>query len=337
MGSERRLAAILAADVEGYSRLMGIDESTTLETLHKCRKVIDDLITTHHGHFVGSAGDSVLAEFASAVDAVKCAYDIQRDLWVVNSELQQNRRMLFRIGVNLGDIIIDGSDIFGDGVNVAARLEGLAEGGGITVSRSVYNQVKNKTDYTFDDIGTHSVKNITEPVSVYRIRTSPDDIPHHRISPGHKTILTGVFLGVLGLLILEAAGIWVWQTHYVDPEALAAASMKRNPSLTTAQREWLQTKFASQALGAGHHVPAMRGLPLHGRRARWQFRDGIAGHRDGAPSHGNRGPPCMRSLFPNPSPRDSSKSRSANGTPASLRAGAVRIRRTAAGAGAIVP
>ena len=249
--AERRLAAILAADVEGYSRLMGIDESTTLETLHKCRKVIDDLIAVHHGHFVGSAGDSVLAEFASAVDAVTCAFEIQRELWVVNTDLPKNRRMQFRIGVNLGDIIFDDTDIFGDGVNVAARLEGLAEGGGITVSRSVYDQVKNKVDYTFDDIGTHTVKNIAEPVSVYRIRTSPDDRPLHRISPGLKATLTGAFLGVLGLLILEAAGIWTWQTYYGGPKDLTAASMKRLPSLTIPQKERLQTQPLPKRLAPG--------------------------------------------------------------------------------------
>jgi len=250
-GGERRLAAIMAADVEGYSRLMGIDEHTTLDTLNKCRTVIDDLIGQYHGHFVGSAGDSVLAEFASAVDAVMCAFEIQRELWVVNAKLPQNRRMLFRIGVNLGDIVVDGSDIFGDGVNVAARLEGLAEGGGITVSRSVYNQVKNKVDYTFDDIGAHSVKNISEPVSVYRIRTSPDDRPHHRINPRLKSALTGAFLGVLGLLIVQAAGLWAWQTYFNDAGALTAASMKRLPSLTAAQKDRLATHPLPRRLAPG--------------------------------------------------------------------------------------
>ncbi|NQV98856.1 MAG: SUMF1/EgtB/PvdO family nonheme iron enzyme [Rhodospirillales bacterium] len=212
---ERRLAAVLAADVEGYSRLMGADEDGTLETLHKCRHVIDQLIAKCHGHFVGSSGDSVLAEFASAVDAMKCAFEIQRELWVINADLPMHRRMLFRIGLNLGDIIIDKKDIFGDGVNVASRLEGLADGGGITVSRSLYDQVKNKVDFTFDSIGTHRVKNISEPVEVYRVRMTPDDLPTHQMSTTKKSVLLGVISGFFALLLLQIGGYAIW-THFID-------------------------------------------------------------------------------------------------------------------------
>ncbi len=126
---ERRLAAILAADVVGFSRLVGEDEEGTLRTLGACREVIDGLVTGHHGHVFGSAGDSVVAEFASPVEAVRCAADIQRDLERRNADLLEDRRMRFRIGINLGDVIVEGDDLLGDGVNVAARLEALADAG----------------------------------------------------------------------------------------------------------------------------------------------------------------------------------------------------------------
>ncbi len=248
---ERRLAAVLAADVEGYSRLMGADEKATLETLQECRRVIDGLIEQYNGHFVGSAGDSVLAEFASAIDAVKCAYDIQRKLWAINTDLPINRRMMFRIGINVGDIIIEGRDIHGDGVNIASRLEGLADGGGIAVSGSVYEQIKNKVDYVFDDIGAQSVKNIADPVPVYRIRMTPDDRPHRRINPQTRAMLTGMFLGVLVLLVIEGAGVWAWLNLFRGEEIITAASEKRSPKLTTAQRERLTIAPLPKKLAPG--------------------------------------------------------------------------------------
>ncbi len=130
---ERRLAAILAADVVGYSRLVGEDEEGTLRTLGTCREVIDGLVTEHHGRVFGSAGDSVVAEFASPVEAVRCAANIQRDLERRNADLPEDRRMRFRIGINLGDVIVEGDNLLGDGVNVAARLETLADAGGMSV------------------------------------------------------------------------------------------------------------------------------------------------------------------------------------------------------------
>ena len=141
---ERKLAAILCADVYGYSRLMGEDEEATHRTLISHRKIIDSLIEQHHGRFVNSAGDSVLAEFASVVNAVQCAVDVQTALKARKRELLPERRMEFRIGVNLGDVMVDGDQIYGDGVNVAARLESLAEPGGICVSRTVHEQIRNK-------------------------------------------------------------------------------------------------------------------------------------------------------------------------------------------------
>ena len=170
---ERRLAAILAADVVGYSRLVGEDEEGTLRTLSTCREVIDGLVASHHGRVFGSAGDSVIAEFASPVEAVRCAVNIQRDLETRNAGIPENKRMRFRIGVNLGDVVVDGDNLMGEGVNVAARLEGLAEPGTVNVSGSVHEQVKNKLDVGFDFLGPQELKNIAEPVPVFRVRLEP--------------------------------------------------------------------------------------------------------------------------------------------------------------------
>ena len=166
---ERKLAAILCADVYGYSRLMGEDEEATLRTLSSHRKIIDSLIEQHHGRFVNSAGDSVLAEFASVVNAVQCAVEIQTALKAENATLPTERRMEFRIGVNLGDVMVEGEQIYGDGVNVAARLESLAEPGGICISRTVHENVSNKLPLEFEDLGEQAVKNIAEPVRVFRV------------------------------------------------------------------------------------------------------------------------------------------------------------------------
>ncbi len=171
---ERRLAAILAADVVGYSRLMGEDEEGTLATLNACRQVIDGLVNDHRGRVFGGAGDSVIAEFASPVEAVRCGVEIQQELETRNAELPEDRRMQFRIGVNLGDVMAEGENLFGDGVNIAARLEQLAEPGGIYVSDDIYRQVEGKVDVAFDDLGEQRVKNITKPVRVFRARLGED-------------------------------------------------------------------------------------------------------------------------------------------------------------------
>src|ERR1700674_5132554 len=166
---ERKLAAILCADVHGYSRLMGQDEEATLRTLTSHRKLIDSQIEQHHGRFVNSAGDSVLAEFASVVDAVNCAVEIQSGLNTENANLPPERRMEFRIGVNLGDVMVAGAQIYGGGVNVAARLESLADPGGICTSDTVHAQIKNKLALKYEDLGEQCVKNIAEAVRVFRV------------------------------------------------------------------------------------------------------------------------------------------------------------------------
>jgi TolB-like protein/class 3 adenylate cyclase/Tfp pilus assembly protein PilF len=178
VGMERKLTAILCADVYGYSRLMGGDEEATLVTLTAHRKIIDNLIEQHHGRFVNSAGDSVLAEFASVVDAVNCAMDTQTALGAENAKLQPERRMEFRIGVNLGDVMVEGDQIYGDGINVAARLENLADPGGICISGKVHEEIRSKLPLGYEDLGEQTVKNIAHPVHTWRVL--PDATTSHR-------------------------------------------------------------------------------------------------------------------------------------------------------------
>jgi adenylate cyclase len=166
---ERKLVAILAADVASYSRLMEIDEEGTLATLSAFRLVTDRLISRHEGRICGTAGDSILAAFGSALAAVQCAVDIQNELAHSNDDLEKDRRMQFRIGINVGDVMLKDGDIFGDGVNIAARLEGLADPGGICISRGIHDHVMKKLPFEFEDLGEQSVKNIAQPVRVYRL------------------------------------------------------------------------------------------------------------------------------------------------------------------------
>ena len=172
--AKRKLTAILSADVKGYSHLMQDDEEATVRTITTYRGVMSRLIQEHDGRVVDAKGDNVLAEFASVVDAVRCGVEIQKELKVRNEELPENRKMEFRIGINLGDVIEEEETIYGDGVNIAARLEGLAEGGGICISRMAFDNVKNKLDVGYEYLGEHSVKNIAEPVRVYKVLMEPE-------------------------------------------------------------------------------------------------------------------------------------------------------------------
>jgi adenylate cyclase len=181
---ERRLTAILAADVAGYSRLMGLDEEGTLAALKEVRReVTDPRIADNRGRIVQTAGDSLLVEFSSVVDAMRCAVEIQREMARRNADVAKERRIEYRIGVNLGDIIVDQNDIFGDGVNLAARLETLAEPGGICVSRVVRDQVRDKLGVSFEDRGEQQVKNIARPVRTYRALLTPDARPSSPPTP----------------------------------------------------------------------------------------------------------------------------------------------------------
>jgi len=174
---KRKLTAILSADVQGYSRLMGEDEDATIRTLTAYRELMSTLIQKHRGRVVDSPGDNLLAEFLSVVDAVRCAVEVQEELRVRNAELPEERKMEFRIGINLGDVVEEGERIYGDGINIAARVEGLAEGGGICISGTVYDNIKNKLSLSYEALGEHTVKNIKEPVRVYRMRIGPEAPP----------------------------------------------------------------------------------------------------------------------------------------------------------------
>jgi adenylate cyclase len=194
----RKLAAILCADVKGYSKLMGEDESYTVGALKERRKLFAENIQNHGGRVVNAPGDSILAEFPSVVSAVQCAVEIQTHIDDRNAELPDNRKMVFRIGVNLGDVIESEDAIYGDGVNIAARIEGLADPGGVSISRTVFNQVRNKLPYGYEYQGEHQVKNITNPVKVYKLLTAPDDAGK-----------------LIGMEPPVSASKWIWPTVVV--------------------------------------------------------------------------------------------------------------------------
>ncbi len=195
----RKLTAILSADVKGYSRLMGADEEETVETLKAHREVMGSSIQHHRGRVIDTVGDSVLAEFASVVDAVQCAVEIQQVLRAKNALLPEDRRMEFRIGINLGDVIEEGNTIYGDGVNIAARLESLAEPGGICISEDAYRQIENKLPLRYDYLGEHEVKNISKPIRVYCARIEADAGPS-KLSKEKKPARKGLSKTVMAIV-----------------------------------------------------------------------------------------------------------------------------------------
>ena len=209
----RKLTAILSADVEGYSRLMSLDEADTVVTLKACRAIISRLISSYNGRVVDSPGDNLLAEFASVVDAVQCALKIQDELKTNNDVLPADRQMAFRIGINLGDVIEDGDRIYGDGVNIAARIEALATGGGICISGSTYEQIQNKVPVGCEFIGRQTVKNIATPVPVFRIWKDPQATACTVAStarPKHKkSYLTAAVAAAV--VLIAAAAVVVYQ------------------------------------------------------------------------------------------------------------------------------
>jgi len=217
-GFKRKLAAILSADVEGYSRLMGEDEDATIRTLTSYRELMSTLIQKHRGRVVDSPGDNLLAEFLSVVDAVRCAVEIQEELRVRNAELPENRRMIFRIGINLGDVVEEGDRIYGDGINIAARVEGLAEGGGICISGTVYDSIKNKLSLGYKSMGEHTVKNIKEPVRVYRMRIGPEAATPvvREEKAGSRRWQKATLAAVVVLVVM--AGAWaIWNFYFHKP------------------------------------------------------------------------------------------------------------------------
>src|SRR5262245_1443374 len=252
---ERKLAAIFSTDVKGYSRLMGEDEVATIHTLTAYRTLIATLIQQHRGRVVDSPGDNLLAEFPSVVEAVQCAVAIQRELRVRNAALPLHRRMEFRIGINLGDVIAEGERIYGDGVNIAARLESLAEAGGLCISGIVYDQIKTKLALGYEDMGAQAVKNIAEPVRAYRVQLDPGAAVPAVSQQAERTVgeagrplpqQAGAArrvvawswrqgaLALMGLLLLLGGGVAVWQRAMHQPPTVAvpAPSILRAPRLS---------------------------------------------------------------------------------------------------------
>ena len=205
----RKLRAIMSADVKGYSILMADDEVTTVQTLKDYRNIMSACIEQHGGRVVDAVGDNLLAEFDSTVDAVECAVEVQKELKLKNQELPEDKRLEFRIGVNIGDVIQDGDSIFGDGVNIAARIEGLADGGGVCVSRNAYDHIKNKLSLGYEFLGEHPVKNISEPVAVYKVLMDEKDagklIGEEKKTP--KAKWTGIAAAAITIILL----VIVWQ------------------------------------------------------------------------------------------------------------------------------
>ena len=278
---ERKLTAILCADVYGYSRLMGEDEEATLQTLSAYRKIIDGLIETHRGRFVNSAGDSVLAEFTSVVEAVNCAVEIQSALKAENQALPLERRMQLRIGVNLGDVMVEGNQIYGDGVNVAARLESLAEPGGICLSGVVHDQVKGRLAFTYQDLGAQVVKNIADPVQVWRVildRTpSGVEIARQRrgYSRGGLLSLTGVAIVASTILVIQHVSFKPPRTHASIPQ--------QNPHPNPLPQSFRSARDRLRGRGAETltlpSIPSIAVLPftdLSGDPQQEYFSDGIS-------------------------------------------------------------
>jgi adenylate cyclase len=232
---ERKLTAILCADVFGYSRLMGENEEATLRTLSSHRKLIDSLIDQHHGRFVNSAGDSVLAEFASVVNAVQCAVEIQTTLNTEDANISSERRMEFRIGVNLGDVMVDGEQIYGDGVNVAARLESLADPGGICISGTVHEQVRDKLALSYEDAGEQEVKNIARPVRVFRVMLEGEAATRTTTKakePSLRKHWRGGVLSLSGLALIAAMIVFVQHLSLRPPTTTASIPPAQSPALT---------------------------------------------------------------------------------------------------------
>ncbi|RDJ02725.1 adenylate/guanylate cyclase domain-containing protein [Rhizobium grahamii] len=218
---ERRLTAILSADVDGYSRLMGVDEAGTLERLKACRRELIDLtVEEYHGRIIKLMGDGVLIEFASVVDAVQCAAVIQRRMSGRDQGVPDEQRMRFRVGINLGDIIVEADDIYGDGVNIAARLQGIAEPGGIFISGTAFDQVAHKVDVGFVALGEHRLKNIADPVRVYRVLLDPADTGKVVSAPPARWRAISL-LSFAALLIATTAAVVAWQWPFAQRPSIA--------------------------------------------------------------------------------------------------------------------
>ena len=226
----RKLTAILSADVKGYSLLMAEDEIHTIQTLKAYRQIMSDIISQHSGRVVDNPGDNLLAKFGSAVDAVECAYEIQRRLRKENAKFIEGKQLQFRIGINIGDVVQDGDRIYGSGVNIAARIEGIADAGGVCISRNVYNQIKDKLPLRYEYIGQHEIKNIKDPVNVYKvlIDTEKSGKLNGNNQKRSKLKLALIALAVFCIIFTGVLGVLYWKYFYlrapsdIDPESKMA-------------------------------------------------------------------------------------------------------------------
>ena len=224
-GIQRKLKAIFSADVQGYSKLMGDDDEYTVSTITTYREIMSVLIEKYHGRVVDAPGDNILAEFDSSQEAVLCAIEIQRKLETENGKLPDNRRMNFRIGINLGDIIHKDDRIYGDGVNIAARIESLADPGGICISRGVYEHVEGKLDIGFADLGPHTVKNIRKPVRVFKILLRSDDNGKSVGTTTAKGLNRRLIIAAIIAVVAIIVGVVIW--HLQTMPKFEAASIDR--------------------------------------------------------------------------------------------------------------
>ena len=227
---ERRLATILSADVHGYSRMMAEDEVATVRAVKQCRELIDTHVREHHGRIVDAPGDNVLAEFSSAVEAVQCVVEVQRELADRNGALEPSRRMAFRIGIHVGDVILDDGKIYGDGVNIAARLEASAIPGGICISAAVHEQIRSKLDIECEDIGEQQVKNIPRPVRVLRVRMDATPAPVRTSRPSRlRRPMLAAGAAMAAILLALVGRRFLRPKPAAPPQALANRTRSGSP------------------------------------------------------------------------------------------------------------
>jgi class 3 adenylate cyclase len=277
---ERKLATILSADVAGYSRLMAEDEESTLQTFRGHKEVFERLVALHRGRVFNTAGDAILAEFGSAVEAVRCATEIQAALGTRNDQLAEDRQVRFRIGVNLGDVMVQGADLLGDGVNVAARLQTAAEPGGICIAGSVYDQIRNKLSLSFKPLGDMSYKNIPQPVRTFAIAEADGlgslPAPPPRAAGG----ISPAWAALAAVLIALAAGAAVWgytdyryrQEHAVRTAERAAAEEARSQARAERHSERAAERAAADHSGDLNAVTGQKtsAAPLQSAEVNWQ-------------------------------------------------------------------
>jgi class 3 adenylate cyclase len=259
---ERRLATILMADVVGYSKMMGENEERTIEILRGHREIFDEMLKVHRGRIFNTAGDAILAEFPSAVDAVRCATEVQAALRTRNDHLPPEQRMWFRIGVNLGDVVVQHGDLLGDGVNVAARIQTVAEPGGVCIAGSVYDQIQNKLSLHFRQLGERTFKNIAQPIRTFSIEdSSPGAVSslRDRAAPRDKRPIVAA-AAIIALIALAAGGYWMFREHQarlVD-EARIAAEGQRKTEQEKAGQERTTAETARQQLAMQAELEAAR-------------------------------------------------------------------------------